>query len=177
MQSLYERCGSGNLKGIGELSNALQVLPDCSEDSFVTYYPFLPYQVHLIPDIVKSLRSRGGRGEQMSGSTRTLLAITQDVLRAGRVRYLEMEPGVLVRFDEIYHNLSGEGEVSPDVRTDISRISKVVPDANGFTASVAEVLFLVRELEYIPRTIDNVARLTIRDVDEDLCVTIARCQA
>lgn len=174
LQSLYERCGSGSLKGIGELSNALQVLPDCSEDSFVTYYPFLPYQVHLIPDIVKSLRSRGGRGEQMSGSTRTLLAITQDVLRAGRVRYLEMEPGVLVRFDEIYHNLSGEGEVSPDVRTDISRISKVVPDANGFTASVAEVLFLVRELEYIPRTIDNVARLTIRDVDDDLSDAIAR---
>jgi hypothetical protein len=123
LQDLYERYGSGSLKGIGELSNTLQVLPDCSRDNFVTYYPFLPYQVHLIPDIVKSLRSRGGRGEQMSGSTRTLLAITQDILRAGRVRYLGMSPGVLVRFDEIYHNLSGEGEVSPDVRTDIARIS------------------------------------------------------
>lgn len=174
LQDLYERCGSGSLKGIGELANTLQVLPDCSEDAFVTYYPFLPYQVHLIPDIVKSLRSRGGRGEQMSGSTRTLLAITQDILRAGRVRYLKMEPGVLVRFDEIYHNLSGEGEVSPDVRTDISRIPQVVPDATEFTASVAEVLFLIRELEYIPRTIDNVARLTIQDVDDDLSNAIER---
>ena len=93
LQSLYEKCGSGSLKGIGELSNTLQVLPDSSEYNFITYYPFLPYQVHLIPDIVKSLRSRGGRGEQMSGSTRTLLAITQDILRAGRVRYLEMAWG------------------------------------------------------------------------------------
>jgi len=168
LQGLYERCGSGSLKGIGELFNTLQVLPDCSENNFVTYYPFLPYQVHLIPDIVKSLRSRGGRGEQMSGSTRTLLAITQDILRAGRVRYLRMSPGVLVQFDEIYHNLSGEGEVSPDVRTDISRISRVVPGATESTTSIAEVLFLIRELEYIPRTIDNVARLTIQNVDEDL---------
>ncbi len=174
LEALYEKCGSGNLKGIGELSNTLQILPDCSEDAFVMYYPFLPYQVHLIPDIVKSLRSRGGHGEQMSGSTRTLLAITQDVLRAGRIRYLDMNPGVLVRFDEIYHNLSGEGEVSPDVRTDVSRISQVVPDATEFTTSVAEVLFLIRELEYIPRTIDNLARLTIRHVDEDLSDAIAR---
>ncbi len=172
LTTLYEKCGSGSLKGIGELANTAQVLPDCSEDAFVTYYPFFPYQVHLIPDIVKSLRSKGGRGEQMSGSTRTLLAITQDILRAGRVRYLEKDVGVMVRFDEIYHNLAGEGEVSPDVRTDISRIGRVVPDATELTSAVAEALFLVRELPYIPRTIDNIARLTIRDVDEDLATAI-----
>ena len=59
LTTLYEKCGSGGLKGVGELANTAQVLPDCSEDAFVTYYPFFPYQVHLIPDIVKSLRSRG----------------------------------------------------------------------------------------------------------------------
>ena len=36
------------------------------------------------------------------------------------------------------------------------------------------MLFLIRELEYIPRTIDNVARLTIRDVDEELSDAIVR---
>ncbi|WP_157203647.1 hypothetical protein [Methanoculleus bourgensis] len=49
-----------------------------------------------------------------------------------------------------------------------------MPDATEFTASVAEVLFLIRELEYIPRTIDNVARLTIQDVDDDLSNAIER---
>jgi hypothetical protein len=174
LTALYEKCGSGSLKGIGELANTAQILPDCSEDSFITYYPFFPYQVHLIPDIVKSLRSKGGRGEQMSGSTRTLLAITQDILRSGRVRYLEKDIGSLVIFDEIYHNLSGEGEVSPDVRTDISRISRVVPDATDLTSSVAEALFLIRELPYIPRTIDNIARLTIHSVDDDLSSVIEK---
>ena len=168
LTALYEKCGSGSLKGIGELANTAQTLPECSENSFVMYYPFFPYQVHLIPDIVKSLRSKGGRGEQMSGSTRTLLAITQDILRSGRVRYLEEDIGSLVIFDEIYHNLSGEGEVSPDVRTDISRISRIVPDATNLTSGVAEVLFLIRELPYIPRTLDNIARLTIHSVDDDL---------
>jgi len=172
LKSLYDECGSGSLKGIGELANTAQVLPDCSEESFITYYPFFPYQVHLIPDIVKSLRSKGGHGEQMSGSTRTLLAITQDILRSGRVKYLDKETGIVVRFDEIYHNLAGEGEISPDIRTDISRITRVVPDASELTTAVAEVLFLISELPFIPRTIDNIARLTISTVDEDLTSAI-----
>ena len=73
-------------------------LTDCTPEKFATYYPFFPYQVTLIPSIVRSLRSKGGRGEQLSGSTRTLLAITQDVLRAGRRRYLDVETGPMVSF-------------------------------------------------------------------------------
>ena len=37
--------------------------------------------------------------------------------------------GELVPFDEVYGNLSGEGEVSPDVRRELSRIEEVVPGA------------------------------------------------
>jgi len=106
----------GVLRGLGELANTSQTLPDCERGRFVTLYPFFLYQVHLIPEIVKGLRSKGGRGEQLSGSTRTLLAITQDILRAGRRPYLKLEVGELVSFDEVYGNLSGEGDVSPDVR-------------------------------------------------------------
>jgi len=107
---------------------------------FATYYPFFPYQVHLIPEIVKTLRSKGGRGEQMSGSTRTLLAITQDILRAGRRKYLDEGLGALVSFDELYNNLSGEGEISPDVRTELSRIKETVPSATGNTTQVPRQL-------------------------------------
>ena len=102
----------GVLRGLGELANTSRTLTACSEEKFPVYYPFFPYQVGLIPEIVKSLRSKGGHGEQMSGSTRTLLAITQDILRAGRRNYLDEPLGTLVSFDEVYANLAGEGEVS-----------------------------------------------------------------
>jgi hypothetical protein len=166
----------GVLRGLGELANTSQKLPDCERDRFVTLYPFFPYQVHLIPEIVKSLRSRGGRGEQLSGSTRTLLAITQDILRAGRRPYLELEVGELVSFDEVYGNLSGEGEVSPDVRRELSRIEKVVTGATVLTRRVAEVLYLIREIAYIPRTIDNLARLLVESTSDDLPALMARIQ-
>ncbi|MGH6952583.1 MAG: BREX system P-loop protein BrxC, partial [Alphaproteobacteria bacterium] len=166
----------GVLRGLGELANTSQKLPDCERDRFVTLYPFFPYQVHLIPEIVKSLRSKGGRGEQLSGSTRTLLAITQDILRAGRRAYLKLEVGELVSFDEVYGNLSGEGEVSPDVRRELSRIEEVVPGATGLTRRVAEVLYLIREIAYIPRTIDNLARLLVESTSDDLPALVARIQ-
>ena len=59
----------GVLRDLGELKNTSQNLPQCDIDRFTIFYPFFPYQVHLIPEIVKSLRSAGGRGEQLSGST------------------------------------------------------------------------------------------------------------
>lgn len=166
----------GVLRGLGELANTSQKLPDCERDRFVTLYPFFPYQVHLIPEIVKSLRSKGGRGDQLSGSTRTLLAITQDVLRAGRRPYLRLEVGELVPFDEVYSNLSGEGEVSPDVRRELSRIEEVVPSATALMRRVAEVLYLIREIAYVPRTIDNLGRLLVESTSDDLSAIVARIQ-
>jgi hypothetical protein len=176
IEDLYDDRGSGVLRGLGELANITgRTLPPCTKEKFATYYPFFAYQVHLIPDIVKTLRSKGGRGEQMSGSTRTLWR-SQDVLRAGRRRYLEEGLGAIVSFDEIYHNLAGEGEVSPDVRTELSRLKDIVPGATPLTSRVAEVLFLIREVPFIPRTRDNIARLLVEHVDDDLPTVLARIE-
>ena len=175
LKAIYAERG-GVLRGLGELADTAQTMPVCTEESFPVYYPFFPYQIHVIPDLVKALRSRGGRGEQLSGSTRTLLAISQDILRDGRRKYINEAVGQLVSFDEVYHNLAGEGEVSPDVRTDLSRIRDKVPGCTEWTTPVAEVLFLLRELPYVPRTAPNLARLLVRNVDEDIPTVLARVE-
>lgn len=166
----------GILRGVGELADTAQNLPSCTAESFPVYYPFFPYQIHMIPDLVKALRSRGGRGEQLSGSTRTLLAITQDILRDGRRKYLQEPVGELVSFDEVYHNLAGDGEVTPDVRTDLGRVRDKVPGCTEWTTPVAEVLYLLGELPYVPRTAANLARLLVRSVDDDLPTVLARVE-
>jgi hypothetical protein len=173
VEALYNS-SPGLIRDLGELKNTAQVLPECSEERFVAFYPFLPYQIHLIPEVVKSLRSKGGRGEQLAGSTRTLIAITQAVLRAGRRSYLDLNVGELVSFDEVYGNLASEGEVTADARRDLSRIEEVVPGAVPLTRRVAEVLYLIRELGYIPKTIDNIARLLIEHAEDDLAMLINR---
>lgn len=164
----------GVLRDLGELKNSSQKLPACTEERFTAFYPFFPYHIHLIPEIVKNLRSAGGRGEQLSGSTRTLLAITQDIMRSGRRDYLGLAVGELVSFDEVYENLAGEGEVTPDVRRELGRIEKIVPEATAETRRAAEVLYLVQQLTYIPRTIDNLARLLVEHTTNDLTAVVNR---
>jgi hypothetical protein len=159
---------AGVIRGMGELANVSQNLPQCSSENFVKFYPFFPYQIHLIPEIVKALRSKGGRSDSLSGSTRTLLAITQDVIRAGRRNYLQAPVREMVSFDEIYYNLLQEGEISADIRREISKIQSVVPAATDLTSKLAEVLFLTGELNYLPKTADNLARLLTSDASQDL---------
>lgn len=173
LDAIYRK-RAGVLRDVGEMRGSERVLPACTVEKFSTYYPFLPYQVSLIPEIVKSLRSRGGRGEQLSGSTRTLLAITQDILRSGRRPYLNEGVGPLVSFDEVYSNLAGEGEVTPDVRDDLAKIPRDVLDATPLTQRVAEVLYLVRELPYFVRTKENIARLLASEVEDDMAGLVER---
>lgn len=167
VEAIYQD-NAGVIRSMGELADASQNLPQCSRDNFVIFYPFFPYQIHLIPEIVKALRSKGGRSDSLSGSTRTLLAITQDVIRAGRRNYLQAPVGETVSFDEIYFNLLQEGEISADIRREISKIPSVVPTATGLTPKLAEVLFLTGELKYLPKTADNLARLLVADTSQDL---------
>ncbi len=162
------RQNAGVIRGVGELANVTQKLPECTNENFCKFYPFFPYQIHLIPEVVKSLRSRGGRAESLSGSTRTLLAITQDVIRAGRRNYLNAPVGDMVSFDEIYHNLRQEGEINPDIRREIGQIADIVPDATPLTGKVVEVLYLIHDFQYIPRTIDNLTRLLIDQTSQDV---------
>jgi len=167
VESIYQG-NAGVIRGMGDLANVSQNLPACSDVNFVKFYPFFPYQIHLIPEIVKCLRARGGRSDSLSGSTRTLLAITQDVIRAGRRNYLQASVGETVSFDEIYYNLLQEGEISADIRREISKIPSVVPAATDLASKLAEVLFLTGELNYLPKTTDNLARLLVADTSQDL---------
>ena len=58
--------------------------------------------------------------------------------------------------------------MTPDVRRELSRIEDTVPGADAFTRRVAEVIFLIREINYIPRTIDNIARLLVEKTTDDV---------
>jgi len=167
LTELYQ-ARSGAIRDLGELSANGITLPACTEERFAAYYPFFPYQVKLIPEIVKSLRTKGGHGEQMTGSTRTLLAITQDILRAGRRRYLDGSIGMTISFDEVYANLAGEAEVNPNVRTEIAKISSHVTGGSDLTRRVAEILFMIRELPGIVRSKETLARFLVEDLGTDL---------
>ena len=80
---------------------------------------------------------------------------------------------LLVESGQVVDALAG-GMTIDQVRDSV--LGGSVPGATPLTPRVAEVLFLIHEIPYIPRTADNIARLMVENTDEDVSIVLARVQ-
>jgi hypothetical protein len=164
LQDVYRRRG-GALKDAGELVKADRALPTCDVDRFVACYPFLPYQLTLIPDVLHGLRVAGGRGEALTGAARSLLGITQGVLK--HHGYAQSEVGRLVPLDEVYAEIE-DAEIPSEVRRELNSVGAKIPDQIFPLHRILRVLYLLQQIPYAPRTLDNLARLLVSSIEVDL---------
>ncbi len=163
VRALYTRHG-GAVKDVGELVKVDRPLPACDEQRFVACYPFLPYQLILIPDALHGLRVAGGRGEALTGAARSLLGITQGILKHG---YATAELGRLVALDDVYTEIE-DAEIASDVRREISSADQHMRHDGVAAGRILRALYLLQQVPYAPRTIDNLVRLLASSVDADL---------
>jgi len=75
LSARYKLDSSRNLKSI-------------NRSNFVDCYPFLPYQLDILPAIFASLRGRGS-DDRLTGRERTLIDVTQSVLKDRDLLYNE----------------------------------------------------------------------------------------
>jgi hypothetical protein len=121
--------------------------------TFTDLYPFIPYQIDLIIDIVAGLRSQPGASRHTGGSNRTIIKLAQQVIINDRVK-LGLQPvGRLVTLDMIYDLV--EGNISHDKRKDISDIAKASTE-NPLVAKVAKSVCLLQFVRGVPRTVANI---------------------
>jgi len=135
-----------------------QSLKPITRDNFIDCYPFLPYQLDILPEIFKSLGK--GSDDQLAGSERTLIDVTQSVLKDKEYLYNE-ELGALVTLDMIFD------EISNDIpSSDVKSIREAKPkDADTETARrVLKSLYLLQQLPWIPNTADNIATSLQREL-------------
>jgi hypothetical protein len=162
----YQAVG-GALADLGSLAKADRGLPACDEEKFIACYPFVPYYLILIPDVLRNLRTAQSRGEALSGATRTLLGITHGVLRDRRLGYGDAEVGRLSTLDEIFLELEDQ-EIPPETRREIGGVDDRIQDQAFPLARLLRALLLIQHVGYVPRTLDNLARLVATRLDEDL---------
>lgn len=135
-----------------------QSLKAVTQDNFIDCYPFLPYQLDILPEIFKSL----GRGsdDQLAGSERTLIDVTQSVLKDEDYLYNE-GLGALVTLDMIFD------EISNDIpNSDVKSIREANPtDADpDISRRILKSLYLLQQLPWIPNTADNIATSLQREL-------------
>jgi hypothetical protein len=139
LSARYKLDSSRNLKSI-------------NRSNFVDCYPFLPYQLDILPAIFASLRGRGS-DDRLTGRERTLIDVTQSVLKDRDLLYNE-DLGALVTMDMIFDEISAE---IPD--SDVSSIQNADPeDADSALARrVLKSLYLIQQLDWIPNSAENIA--------------------
>ncbi len=150
LRSLYQ-------KHKGQLGHATQVsgavpLPMLEEDSFVSLYPLLPYQVDLVINVVSGLRRQVGGPQTMGGANRTIIKLAQQLLIHPRVGLADASVGRLVTLDSVYDLIATN--IASEIQQEIDEIERTL---GAFPARVAKALALLQFAEAIHTTEENVA--------------------
>lgn len=153
------------------LADAPKLEPTLTEDAEppthndpVEAYPFRDLDLWLLRDTMQGLieGDRDTDREYIQG--RALLA---------RVRSLFVNhgwatdpPGVIVPWNELFDIIDDDTELISAWATDlISRVESTLDEA---TAETAKALFLLSQVDTVPRTAENLTRLLIDDVETDI---------
>lgn len=127
---------------------------ELTQEQFVQLYPFLPYQIDLIIQIISGLRTQGGAGSHVGGSNRTLIKLAQQIIINPRVNLGEQPVGALVTLDMVYDLV--EGNVAYEKRLEIADVIKNFGE-HSWEARVAKAICLLQMVRDLPRTEANLA--------------------
>lgn len=159
-RSFAER--SSGLIDLGTVTDARRQYPAPAAEPFALFYPYLPWTVAVIPDVVKGIAQAAGREEALTGSNRTMIGVVQGgILEIPGL--LDSPVGPLISLADLYDQFATDAPT--ETRTDLNRILETVGGATAFTLKVARALYLLGEAEYIPTTLDNLARAVADHVD------------
>ncbi|MEI7768477.1 MAG: BREX system P-loop protein BrxC [Chloroflexales bacterium] len=170
MQRFTDR--SGDLTDMGTVQGHHEY-PTPDPERFALFYPYLPWTVAVIPDVVKGIAQASGRDEALTGSNRTMIAVVQGAI-IETPGLLEGPVGRLLCLADLYDQLSTDAPI--ETKTDLNRVRESVPGATDFTPRVARALYMLGEAEYIPPTLDHIARALVDSLEADLAAVRARAK-
>src|SRR5690606_36126004 len=127
---------------------------ELTQEQFVQLYPFLPYQIDLIIQIISGLRTQGGAGSHVGGSNRTLIKLAQQIIINPRVNLGEQPVGALVTLHMVYDLV--ERNVAYEKRLEIADVIKNFGE-RSWEARVAKAICLLQMVRDLPRPEANLA--------------------
>lgn len=130
------------------------------EQDFQACYPFPAYQFRLLQKVFESIRRTGATGLHLSEGERSTL----DAFQGAAKRACDLDVGALVPFYEFYPAV--EGFLDTAVKKTIQQAGDNTA-LQPFDGLVLQVLFLIRYIEELPGTVDNLAALFIDQIDAD----------
>lgn len=156
----------GNIVDVATLQNISRALLECNEENFTKAYPFLPYQFAIMQPIFASIRSKAGPSTQLTGSERSMLGVTQGVLKSPKTGFKESELGRLVTLDEIYDQV--ENEVPTEIQRTINEVESKISYPHFPLSKISKALYLLQQLDWIPRDLENITKVLANETNVNI---------
>lgn len=162
ISSVYSKY-QGAIAYASKLEGANHPLIECTDDNFVTAYPFLPYQLEITQQIFANIRSLAGHSIKLTGAERSMLGVTQGILKSPETGFKTSDIGRLVAFDEIFDQI--RTEISSDIQRDINEIKVPAKGDIILSRRAMKTLFLLQQLRWVPKTLTNISRAMVNCSD------------
>ncbi|MEI8210316.1 MAG: BREX system P-loop protein BrxC, partial [Methylococcales bacterium] len=128
--------------------------------SFIDNYPFVPYHYPLVQKVFESIRTKGATGKHLAMGERSLL----DAFQSAAKQVKEQNIGVLIPFYCFYAPI--ESFLEPAVKRTIDQACEL-NSLTEFDGKILKTLFLIRYVDVLKSTLDNLVTLSIEQIDAD----------
>lgn len=129
-------------------------------DSFIHNYPFAPYHFQLVQKVFEEIRKVGATGAHLAYGERSML----DAFQMAANAIATDEVGALVPFHRFYTSVEGFLDTAVKRTIDQAGQNKTL---DGFDVQMLRTLFMIRYVDIIKGTLDNLVTLSIEKIDED----------
>ena len=127
---------------------------------FVKNYPFAPYQFQLVQRIFEAIRKAGATGLHLSRGERSIL----DAFQSAGIAVANQEVEVLVPLYAFYPSI--ESFLDTLVKLTIDQATDN-PSLEPFDVQLLQVLFLIRYVDEMKSTLENLVTLCLDQIDAD----------
>ena len=131
-----------------------------SAEGFAANYPFVPYHFQLVQKVFEEIRKVGATGAHLAYGERSMLDAFQLAARS----IADKPIGTLVPMHCFY--LAVEGFLDTAVKRTIEQAASN-PVLDDFDVKLLRTLFMIRYVDLIKGTADNLVTLSITQIDED----------
>lgn len=129
-------------------------------DSFVKNYPFAPYHFQLVQKVFEEIRKVGATGAHLAYGERSMLDAFQMAANA-----IAGQPvGALIPMHRFYSSVEGFLDTAVKRTIDQAKDNATLDD---FDVQMLRTLFMIRYVDLVKGTLDNLVTLSIAQIDED----------
>lgn len=129
-----------------------------SAESFITNYPFLPYQFQLVQKVFEEIRKIGATGAHLAYGERSML----DAFQMAALSIANKPLGALVPMHSFYSAV--EGFLDTAVKRTIDQAAEN-SSLDELDVQMLRTLFMIRYVDLIKGTLDNLVTLSIDEID------------